>query len=67
MPDPSPAALVQCRTELGQRLQRAIAALSDDGLPPVDALAITQNTVTAVLAILELVDQTPAWGVPRAT
>jgi hypothetical protein len=58
--------MVLCRTELGQRLQHAIAALSDDRLPDVEALAVTRNTVTAVLATLELVDYAAAWGAPLA-
>ena len=66
MPEITLATLVILRTQLRDQLLRAAAALADPQWADADALALTRNTVAAVLAMVDTVETSPmlaaAWA-----
>jgi hypothetical protein len=66
MPEITQVTLVSLRTQLRDQLLRAAAALADPQWAAADALALTRNTVAAVLATVDTAETSPmlaaAWA-----
>jgi hypothetical protein len=53
------ATSLELRQRLAEYLLRACNALTDEGLSDADALAITRNVVTSVMAEVDTVSRSP--------
>jgi hypothetical protein len=57
MPELTTSTMFLVRSQLRQQLLRAAAALADEQVEDDDALALTRNTVAAVLAAVDTIER----------